>query len=163
MGKFHLPVSPAPTTSSKNQGITARQKEPLHFRAASNRIAKKAGNFLSKSHTTVIPSDRNSLRSLLPDQPAVKNSPLRRAFSFKDSTQKNKTPNRPLLLDQSQMQRIDVAASTSTWRQQFREEELRYLALDSEEIQYQEAIYEIIATESDYVNDLKLVYKVSLT
>ncbi|KAM3589177.1 hypothetical protein VKS41_000054 [Umbelopsis sp. WA50703] len=58
------------------------------------------------------------------------------------------------------MQRIDVAASTSTWRQQFREEELRYLALHSEEIQYQEAIYEIIATESDYVNDLKLVYKI---
>ncbi|KAJ2962291.1 hypothetical protein NQZ79_g2522 [Umbelopsis isabellina] len=160
MGKFHLPVSPAPTTSSKNQSITARQKEPLHFRAASNRIAKKAGNFLSKSHTTVISSDRNSLRSFLPDQPAVKNSPLRRAFSFKDSTQKNKTPNRHLLLDQSQMQRIDVAASTSTWRQQFREEELNYLALDSEEVQYQEAIYEIIATEADYVNDLKLVYKI---
>jgi hypothetical protein len=59
------------------------------------------------------------------------------------------------------MHRTDVATASSTWRQSLGEDHFNYLRLDPVAIQYQEAIHEIIATEADYVNDLKLVYKVS--
>lgn len=163
MGKFHLPVSPASASSTPNKSLGTRQKEPLQFRSATNRIAKKAGNFLSKSHTTVISSDRTvPLSQRLSEQFAAKSSPLKRAFSFKEQQPSlNKTPNIILLSEQTQMHRTDVATASSTWRQSLGEDHLNYLRLDPVAIQYQEAIHEIIATEADYVNDLKLVYKVS--
>ncbi|KAG2189135.1 hypothetical protein INT44_004277 [Umbelopsis vinacea] len=58
------------------------------------------------------------------------------------------------------MHRTDVATASSTWRQLLGEDHLRYLNLEPAEIRYQEAVHEIIATEADYVNDLKLVYKI---
>jgi hypothetical protein len=164
MGKFHLPISPATVSSipNKSLGKSTRQKEPLHFRAATNRIAKKAGNFLSKSHTAVISSDpSDSLSKRLSEQFTANSSPLKRAFSFKNRPLLNKTPSQISLLDQNQMHRTDVATAASTWRQLLGEDHLRYLNLDPAEIRYQEAVHEIIATEADYVNDLKLVYKVS--
>jgi hypothetical protein len=164
MGKFHLPISPATVSSvpNKSLGKPTRQKEPLHFRAATNRIAKKAGNFLSKSHTTVISSDPSaSLSQRLSEQFTPNTSPLKRAFSLKNRPLLNKTPSQISLSDQNQMHRTDVATASSTWRQLLGEDHLRYLNLDPAEIRYQEGIHEIIATEADYVNDLKLVYKVS--
>jgi hypothetical protein len=67
-----------------------------------------------------------------------------------------------LLSDQTQMHRTDVATASSTWRQCLGEHHLSYLNLEAVEIRYQEAIHEIISTEADYVNDLKLVYRVCL-